>query len=256
MGQMVFTLASVAIGAVFGWAASWLAYSWEEHPTDEVAVWHPMRCTGCHREVRPLHLAPVWSWIGAGRRCRMCRTLRPIGVTLVQAAVIAGFGATAAVRGPAMGTVAIMVAIPTLVLASAIDLRLFLIPRAVVWIGFAASLSAIGVVSALAGHPGWVLRALIGAALYFGLLFAANLIHPAGLGFGDVRLSALLGLYLGWFDPKFVFVGLFISCMLGVVMGLVALRRSGESAFPFGPALALGTTLVLLTDGPLARILH
>ena len=91
------------------------------------------------------------------------------------------------------------------------------------------------------------------------LLFVPHLVYPAGMGFGDVKLALVMGLYLGWLgwapdSPtsytgplRLVLYALMLGCILGVVFGLVsqvATRRRG--AFPFGPALALGCLVVVL----------
>ncbi|MBV8388135.1 MAG: prepilin peptidase, partial [Acidimicrobiia bacterium] len=75
------------------------------------------------------------------------------------------------------------------------------------------------------------------------------LISPRGMGFGDVRLSFLLGLFLGWLDLRHVFLGVFVGFLLGSIVGLVlmALRRRGRrDHIPFGPFLAAGAVIAVL----------
>jgi leader peptidase (prepilin peptidase)/N-methyltransferase len=85
-------------------------------------------------------------------------------------------------------------------------------------------------------------------ALYFVLCFA----YPAGMGFGDVKLSGVLGLYTAWLGWGAWFVGVFTGFLLGAVFGLVliAARRGGrKTAVPFGPFMLLGV-LVAVVSGP------
>jgi leader peptidase (prepilin peptidase)/N-methyltransferase len=69
-----------------------------------------------------------------------------------------------------------------------------------------------------------------------------------GMGDGDVRLSPLLGAYLGWLNPGFVAVGLFIGFFTGAVVGVVMMsvgRAGRKTAVPFGPFLAFGTIVAI-----------
>ena len=76
------------------------------------------------------------------------------------------------------------------------------------------------------------------------------------MGFGDVRLAFILGLFLGWLDPYpygHVFLGLFLGFALGSVVGLalMALRlRTRKDHIPFGPFLAGGTVLAIFVGSP------
>ena len=95
-------------------------------------------------------------------------------------------------------------------------------------------------------------HALIGAVVYFVFLFITHMISPGGMGFGDVRLSLLLGLYLGWISLILPAVGLFFACILGVVLGLaVRMASDGERHFPFGPGLAAGTMMAIWFSSPI-----
>ena len=85
------------------------------------------------------------------------------------------------------------------------------------------------------------------------LLLVPHLIYPRGMGFGDVKLALLMGLFLGWIyrDPfqvmALVMWALVLGSGLGVLAGVgFALVRGRRAEFPFGPALALGCVLAIL----------
>jgi leader peptidase (prepilin peptidase)/N-methyltransferase len=85
------------------------------------------------------------------------------------------------------------------------------------------------------------------------MLLIPHLISPRGMGFGDVKLAGVMGLYLGWLAPTWggsvyvILVSLVLGAVLGVVLGVgVAVVRRKRGAFPFGPALALSTVIVVL----------
>jgi leader peptidase (prepilin peptidase)/N-methyltransferase len=82
-------------------------------------------------------------------------------------------------------------------------------------------------------------------ALYFGLCFA----YPAGMGFGDVKLSGVLGLYLGWLGWGVWAAGLFLGFLIGGLYGIALLLRGRggrKTAVPFGPFMLLGVLLAVL----------
>jgi leader peptidase (prepilin peptidase) / N-methyltransferase len=139
---------------------------------------------------------------------------------------------------------------------SFIDLEHKLLPNRIVVPAFVAGVVLLGVAAALGPGAGAWVRALLGAIAGFGTFFAIALISPRGMGMGDVKLSAVLGLalaYLGW---SRLLVGFFISFLAGAVGGiaLIAARRAGmKSEVPFGPYLALGTIVAVLFGGPIVR---
>jgi leader peptidase (prepilin peptidase)/N-methyltransferase len=154
--------------------------------------------------------------------------------------------------------------LPTLLLVailltvSVIDMRVYRIPDKVVFPGLALALPAIalGGVQALGRTDGLdhARNAIIGMVLYFVILFIPHFVYPKGMGFGDVKLGLVMGLYLGWYSVSgfdilyLVLLAIMLGCIIGVVMGLVVnlVRRKG-GVFPFGPALAMGALFIVLT---------
>ncbi len=175
------------------------------------------------------------------------------------------WGLAAEILGPVLFALAVVrfgaswVVVPfwvcfaALLVVSVIDIQHYRIPDRVVFPALAVSLPLIVVVSVGLDHPRSITYALIGAGAYFLLLFLAHLVYPAGMGFGDVKLALLMGLFLGWIAPDgmraftLVLFALMIGCLLGVVVGgVLALVRRKNAAFPFGPALAASTIVAVL----------
>ncbi len=97
-------------------------------------------------------------------------------------------------------------------------------------------------------------RAGIGALAMLAVYTAPRLIVRHGMGLGDVKLSGVLGLYLGWAGWGSLFVGWFSAFLLGGVfsIGLILTRRaSRKSTVPFGPWMIAGAWLGLAIGGPL-----
>lgn len=96
--------------------------------------------------------------------------------------------------------------------------------------------------------------AAVGAVTYFGVLLVAHLVHPRGMGFGDVKLAFVMGLFLGWpsggglASVVVVVWAMLIGFGLGSVLGMGILVVRGRSApYPFGPFLVAGTVAVILS---------
>ena len=155
--------------------------------------------------------------------------------------------------GPSWVVVPYLVLFAVLMVVSVIDIEHYRIPDRIVFPALAISIPLIVLVSVVEGFPEAVKGALVGAVVYFLMLFIAHLVYPQGMGFGDVKLALVMGLYLGWIyldlfqAVSLVLFALMIGCLLGVLIGgVLALVRGKSKAFPFGPALALSTVVAVL----------
>lgn len=171
---------------------------------------------------------------------------------------------------------AVLVLLAACVALGIVDLRQYRLPNAILFpaIGTAAAIIVVG--ELIDGDGGAIVRAAIAAAVYCGLLFVMHLINPAGMGFGDVKLAILLGMFVGWVAEsrldavRAVMIALMIGSALGVVLGVARalIARYGGSflpdplegsagdgwkrqTFPFGPPLMVGAVLVALYPGTL-----
>lgn len=142
------------------------------------------------------------------------------------------------------------------VVLTVIDLRHHLLPNAVVLpaLNFGFVLLAV----AAAGENAWgaLLRAVLGALVLFVLYLVLALISPAGLGMGDVKLAAVLGLFLGFQGWGALFVGALLASVFGALGGLAMLtsRRGGlRSDVPFGPSMLAGALVAVVWGEILAR---
>ena len=99
--------------------------------------------------------------------------------------------------------------------------------------------------------PGFLIAMSVLWSFYFALAF----LYPGGMGFGDVKLAGLLGLYLGWLGWSSVLVGTFTGFLLGGLVGVALLatrKATRRSAIPFGPAMLAGALLAVFLAGPIA----
>jgi leader peptidase (prepilin peptidase)/N-methyltransferase len=134
------------------------------------------------------------------------------------------------------------------VLLAVIDLQHRLLPNRVVVpsIGIGAVLLAVAAVGEQ--ESGSLVRAGSGAAVLFAVFLVMALVAPSGMGMGDVKLAALLGLYLGWLGWEVLILGAAAGFVVQAVLALVLLagRRVGLRAeLPFGPAMLVGAALAI-----------
>lgn len=200
---------------------------------------------------------PAQPWFLRRRRAALELPRRWLWVELATAAV---FATCAARYGATTLLLPVLVLAASLVAVSVIDLQLLRIPDRVTFPTLAVAVPLIVAVSIQHDLGDSVRAALVGAGAYFLLLFVPHLVYPRGMGFGDVKLALVMGLYLGWlgWSPdlplagafRLVLYGLMLGCILGVVFGIgvrIVTRHRGE--FPFGPALATACMVVVLAAG-------
>jgi len=132
-----------------------------------------------------------------------------------------------------------------------IDLDVHRLPDVIVLPSYPAALLLLLVPTVVTGEWAWLLRAVLaGAALFLAYLVLA-LVSPGGggLGFGDVKLAGLLGLFLGWVGWGPVLVSVMAAFLIGGVIALLLLlarRASRSSHIAFGPSMILGAWLALM----------
>jgi leader peptidase (prepilin peptidase) / N-methyltransferase len=150
--------------------------------------------------------------------------------------------------GWAWALVFLVPCVPLAVALSVVDWRTRLLPTAIirpVAIGVLA-LVVVGAVVTSDYHP--LVRSLLAGAFAFVFFFVVFWIHPRGLGFGDVRLSGVLGLALGWVGWGTALIGLYAGFLLGGVIGgvLSLLKVVDRKGYPFGPFILVGALVGLL----------
>ena len=170
----------------------------------------------------------------------------PAPVTAVATGVL--FALVATRFGPAWELPAYLLLAGVAVLLALIDLRHHLLPDRVVLPAIAAGAVLLALAGAIEGDGRAILRALIAAVILFVVFLVLALLAPSGLGMGDVKLAALLGLHLGWLGWNAVVLGAAAGFVVQAVLALLLLasRRIGlKGELPFGPAMLLGAALAI-----------
>lgn len=130
-----------------------------------------------------------------------------------------------------------------------IDLAHHLLPNPLVAALLLAGLVLLTVSSAAAAEWSGLLRAATGAAVLFGVFLLLAIASPGGIGMGDVKLAAPVGLYLGYVGWAQVFYGAALGFVIGGVVSLAAMKRKGPgrtAEVAFGPSLLAAALGVIL----------
>lgn len=216
-------------------------------PLGESIVGPRSRCPHCGTMIAGYDNIPVISWLWLRGRSRCCGA--PISARYPLTELLLGllYVLTVIVLWDDPAEIALgLVFVSVLVAVSVTDLERRIIPNAVLLWG-----AGIGLAILAATDPSQ-LPEHVGAALAAGgLLLLAALLYPRGMGMGDVKLAAVMGLFLG----RSVGPALLVALLAGSVVGIAMIARQGaaarKAAIPFGPFLALGGVVGLLAGNEL-----
>ncbi|MEU7866267.1 prepilin peptidase [Dactylosporangium sp. NPDC049140] len=225
-------------------------------PRGESLLRPASHCPQCTAPVRPWHNVPVLGWLALRGRCADCAApisvrypLVELGTAALFVAVAARFGASRPLLLPAwlyLAAIAVALAL--------IDLDVLRLPNAIVLPAYAVAPLLFLPAVIVDRDWGTALRGLLAMAALWAFYFLLSIVYPGGMGFGDVKLAGVLGLYLGSLGWSSVAVGTLAAFVLGGAAGL-ALMASGRAgrrtALPFGPAMLAGALLALFAAAPI-----
>ena len=149
----------------------------------------------------------------------------------------------------AVTVVAFCVLMSGLLVLTFIDLRTHRLPREVTYVVMGIGAVLLSVAAIVDDQPRRMYMAALGALISVSVMSVLYLLSRGGLGDGDVRMSPLLGMYLGWLNPGLALVGLlygFILAALASAMLMIFGTANRRTAIAFGPFLALGTLAAIL----------
>jgi leader peptidase (prepilin peptidase) / N-methyltransferase len=205
------------------------------------------RCPSCGGQIAAQDNIPVVSWLLLRGHCRRCGTRIPAHYPVLELGVGIAFLATVLVLWDDPTQLALgLVFVATLAAVTLTDLERRIIPNRILLVS-----AILGIAIAALGDPASLLARAIWGAAAGGLLLLAALAHPKGMGMGDVKLAAVMGLYL----ERAVAPALLVGFLAGALVGVGLMLREGAAArklgVPFGPFLALGGIVGLLAGNEL-----
>ena len=237
----IFALLGLAVG-------SFLNVCIDRLPQNKSIAFPPSHCEACQQKLAARDLIPVFSYLRLRGRCRYCQASIPRRLFWVELATGVVFALLAWHYGlsPALG---IMIFYACLfIVIFVIDLEHGLILNKVVYPSMIVAL-----LLALLPQPWltqWIVtgiaNAALGGAIGFGIFLLIAIISRGGMGWGDVKLVALIGLATGF---PLVFLSIIMGAILGGIVAVamvIAKKRQRRQTIPFGPFLAVAAMITLL----------
>lgn len=238
----VFGLLGLAVG-------SFLNVCIDRLPGDESILNPPSHCQVCQHRLGVKDLIPAFSYLGLHGRCRYCQAFIPkrlFGVELATGVIFAFLYWKYSLT-PELGVIAFYACL--FIIIFVVDLERGLILNKVVYPGMVtALLFALFLPQPWIGQwpVPYIANAAMGGSIGFIIFLLIALISRGGMGWGDVKLAALIGLVTGF---PLVIMALIMGAILGGLVAVVLMvvkKRGRKEAIPFGPFLSLSTLITLL----------
>jgi leader peptidase (prepilin peptidase)/N-methyltransferase len=241
------------LGLIFG---SFLTVVVHRVPRGESVVRPRSRCPRCGSQIRPIDNVPVVSYMALRGRCRECGARVSPEYPLTELATGILFAAAAAAHQDLFVAVLVAMFLAAMLAVALVDARWRIVPNRIVYPALLVALGSL-IVGHLWGRPVDATRGLVGVAIYAGPMFLVAVVVPHGMGMGDVKLAALIGLVLGSLGLAYVAVGAGLGIViggLGAIVAMVVFRFGRKQQIPFGPFLAGGAAVAALAGRPIADL--
>jgi leader peptidase (prepilin peptidase)/N-methyltransferase len=231
-----------ALGALVGSFLNVVAW---RVPRGESIVKPRSRCPQCETQIKARHNVPVVSWLALRGRCAYCANPIPARYPLVEALTAVLFAAVVAATGASSEAILGLVLVTALVPITLIDLDTQRIPDAIT-----APAAVLAVLATAVLQPDELVPRLLAAAIAGGAFLLLALAMPGGMGMGDAKLVAVLGLFLGSAVVPALLIAFAVGSLAGLVIaGRVGMQAARKTKVPFGPFLALGGVAGLMVGG-------
>lgn len=212
------------------------------------------RCPSCGHGITALENIPLLSYLLLGGRCSACRTRIPARYPLVEAlgGLVAGYAGWR--FGLSIAAIGAMVFSWAMIALAFIDLDTFFLPDSItlplLWAGLLLNLAT----GAFADIGSAVAGAAAGYLVLWLVFWAYKLASgKEGMGYGDFKLLAAIGAWLGW---KILPLVILLSALVGAAVGIALIvfaRRERTAPIPFGPYLAMAGLIALYHGEALTR---
>lgn len=215
-------------------------------------------CPCCKTQINWFDNIPIVSFLALRGKCRHCGSLISWRYPLIEGLTGFAFGAIAwtllredfsnlGLQLVRLATLLLLVAIS--IALTAIDLEHLRLPNVLLLTLFVTVLASHVVQTAIVGQLSQLTNSLLAATGLASFFLLVRVVAPNGMGMGDVKLAAVIGLVLGWYGLHVALIGLMASFVLGGVFGVILLlsgRANGKSRVAFGPWMIAAMWLAIL----------
>ena len=236
---------ALTIGIFGSFVGSFLNVVIYRIPLRRSIVSPPSACTQCGMRIKGYDNIPVLSWLILRGKCRTCSSRISMRYPIVELFTGVFFGLVAwkfHANASALLVAFLYLAAVSVVLAL-IDMDTHTLPNRIVIPSYIIGIVLLGLTDVINGNHGAIIRGLVGMISLGLFYFGMALIHPGGMGMGDVKFAGVLGLFLGYLGWSVLLVGAFSAFVLGGIFAIALIMFRGigrKSGIPFGPWMLIG----------------
>jgi len=209
-------------------------------------------CPKCGHNIGALENIPIISYLMLGGKCKGCKTGISMRYPLIEALTGALIGAVAYKYGYTYTTLFAWIYVLALITLTFIDLDTQLLPDDItlplLWFGLLFNLNM-----GFTDLKSAVIGAMLGYLILWAVYWAFKLVTgKEGMGYGDFKLLGAIGAWFGWqLLPAVILLSSVVGAVIGIGM-IIFKGKTGGTAIPFGPFLALGGIAALFFGRQLA----
>ncbi len=224
-------------------------------PREKSIISPPSSCPECGKKIRWYENIPIISYIFLRGKCSSCGTRISLRYPFVEFLTGIFSSLTYVKWGLSLDTFFCFIFLSLIIAVIFIDIDFKIIPDEINLLGFIS-----GIIYSFFRTDFSILDSIIGAFVGAGFLFLIAYFYLKvkkieGLGFGDVKLLAFVGTYLGWFGSLFtIFFGSLLGAIVGIGYSLLSKGKyEGKLEIPFGPFLGIAAVIYLFFGEDIRR---
>lgn len=210
-------------------------------PISKSIIFPPSHCTYCKKSLKSIDLVPLISYLFLHGHCRYCKTKISIRYPFIELLTALLFIWCFFLIAPSSKVIEVLCLIPFLIVITFIDYdHQLILDKVLIW------LAGVGIVINLITTDISLINMLTAAVIGGGIMLIIAIISRGGMGGGDIKFAAALGLWLG---VKLTLLTIFISFILGGLCGMFVLifrLKNRKDFIPFGPFIAISAFISLL----------
>ncbi|WP_299493177.1 A24 family peptidase [uncultured Shewanella sp.] len=228
-----------------------LAHSIDTYPARYNLAVPASSCPHCHNSIKPYHNIPILSWLILKGQCAQCQKAIAVRYPLIELTSTILIGFLAWHYGPTHLFIFSAILTLCLIVLTAIDLDEMLLPDQItlplLWLGIIVNIN-MGFVSLSSSIIGAIAGYLSLWLVFWGFKLLTN---KEGMGYGDFKLLAVLGAWVGW---QMLPIILILSSVVGAIVGIMMVltkQKQYSQAIPFGPYLAIAGWITMIWGTPI-----